>query len=247
MTLKKEKYDKDYYNRGIIGKGLEDILIRLANLGVLRGVKDGARILDLGCGQGLWLEYLRKKGFDGWGLDTSRAAIGEAVKRLGKKKLIVGELERVGFKKNFFDAVTCFHVLEHVKKADSLVKEVFGILKKDGLFVLRLPDFSSWEVKLAGERWFHGDALYHVKNYDKKSVVKLLKKAGFEQIEVKPALFEYRQTLLYSLINFCGVEKISRFWRFLLLPLQLFFAPLSFFLAVVFANSGTMEVRALRG
>ncbi|MBU1129772.1 class I SAM-dependent methyltransferase [Patescibacteria group bacterium] len=244
MTLKKEKYDKDYYNRSGIGKSLEVVLIRLVNFGVLRGIKNGGKVLDLGCGQGVWLRYLRKKGFDGWGLDMSRVAIEEAIKRLGKKKLIVGNLKGAGFKKDFFDAVTCFHVLEHVKKADSLVKEVFRVLKKDGLFVLRLPDFCCWEAKLAEDKWFHRDALYHVKNYDKRAIVKLLKKAGFGQIEGKPALFEYRQTLLYSLVNFCGVGKINRFWRFLLLPLQLLFVPLSFFLAVVFANSGTMEVRA---
>jgi hypothetical protein len=75
-------------------------------------------------------------------------------------------------------------------------------------------------------------------------MVEMLRKAGFEQVEVNFSLLEFKQVLLYSVLNYLGVRKISDRQKLLLLPLQLIFVPLSFILGAVFKNSGTVELVA---
>lgn len=124
------------------------------------------KILDIGCGTGLESKILSQFG-QVTGLDGSKQVI-ELCRKRGFKKLILYEVKkRLPFKNNTFDMVCAFDVLEHLKYDELIIKEIYRILKKNGLFFFTVPAypflFSS-----------HDRALEHQRRYTKKQILELL-------------------------------------------------------------------------
>ncbi|MDO8340715.1 MAG: class I SAM-dependent methyltransferase, partial [Candidatus Woesebacteria bacterium] len=98
--------------------------------------KKGIKLLDVGCGVGDFVEafsyYLPKLNLTA--VDISKKAIKSAKKRKIKARFIVSEAEKLPFKSNFFDIVTCFDVVEHVKSPSIMLKEINRVLKPGGIF-----------------------------------------------------------------------------------------------------------------
>jgi len=95
------------------------------------------KILDIGCGSGSNLLYLRKKGFDVYGIDSSS----EAIKLLNnkdkslKKKLFNTSFTQLPFKNNYFEAAISIGVfyyenMDGIKKG---IEEMHRVLKKNGI------------------------------------------------------------------------------------------------------------------
>ncbi len=132
------------------------------------------KILDVGCGTGKNLEAFLKFG-KVWGLDNSTEAISFCKKR-GFKDVNLGDIEKIPYKKDFFDAVTALDVLEHVNDSIAL-KEINRILNKDGILIITVPAFewlwSKWD-----------EVLYHKRRYTKKSLIEVLKNNGFKIVNI---------------------------------------------------------------
>lgn len=132
------------------------------------------KILDVGCGTGKNMEDLKSLGIV-YGLDSSPDAISFCKKR-GLKNLILAYAEKTHFKKSSFDIVTLLDVLEHTDDYKTL-KEVYRILKINGLLVITVPAFnwlwSSWDV-----------VLHHQRRYTTNNLVRILKKENFEVIKI---------------------------------------------------------------
>jgi len=116
----------------------------------LGGVKPG-RVLDVGCGNGSFLELMRSAGWDIAGLDPDPKAAKLAAERLGTN-IRTGELNSESFAPCSFDAVTLHHVIEHVFDPIELMADCRRILKPGGHLVLITPNLSS-----AGHKWFRAN------------------------------------------------------------------------------------------
>jgi len=105
------------------------------------GSKD-APILDLGCGRGEWLEFLRDEGFTARGVDINRIFLAGC----RKLELDVVEQDAVGYLRtlnpNSIGAVTAFHLIEHLplKTLIVLLDESLRVLKPGGLVILETPN-----------------------------------------------------------------------------------------------------------
>lgn len=103
----------------------------------------GEKILDLGCGTGYYLFLLSSLPvyLSLTGLDNDKKALDEArVTLKGKKiKFIQGDSHNLPFKNNTFDKVVCSEVLEHLDNDEKTLKEIFRILKPDGVAVFSVP------------------------------------------------------------------------------------------------------------
>ncbi|MCL4417278.1 MAG: class I SAM-dependent methyltransferase [Actinobacteria bacterium] len=136
--------------------------------------KNNPKILDIGCGTGKNLEELSKFG-ETWGVDASDEAISYCRKRKFKN-LKLSKAENTGFKKNTFDIVTAFDLLEHIddKKA---VEEIKKILKPKGLIIVTVPAY-----KKLWSKW--DEILNHKRRYNEKQITELFPKKDFEILKI---------------------------------------------------------------
>lgn len=93
------------------------------------------RYLDVGCGEGFFLEAAR--GMDGYGVDLSREALARARRRSGAT-VALGSAERLPFAAGAFDVVTSIGAMEHFLDAPSATREVRRVLKRRGRYLLAL-------------------------------------------------------------------------------------------------------------
>jgi len=116
--------------------------------------------LDIGCGEGRFLDAVQKYGLDkkniyGIELDT------KVVKELKSKgyQIFQGRVEDCNqIPESYFDLITMFHVIEHVDDPDLLIKKIYRWLSPGGTLVIETPNINSWDAKLFRNTFWGG---YH--------------------------------------------------------------------------------------
>ena len=103
-------------------------------------LKEGDKILDLGCGSGRDSIYLTKLGYEVWGTDNSKEAIDKAKQKFSSNKLhfSVADAKIINFENDFFNVVYSGWVLNVVNDLKKPAKEIYRVLKKKGFVYLAL-------------------------------------------------------------------------------------------------------------
>lgn len=135
------------------------------------GYKSASKFLDFGCGKGVFLHIAQKQGFNNLhGVETSAPRANYAIKNYGvdvSKEFYSNGILMYGE----FDVITLFHVLEHLPQPISLLKELFLMnLKKNGMVVIEVPNYSSFQSKLSGNKWLHLDVPRHISHFTKEKL-----------------------------------------------------------------------------
>jgi len=103
-------------------------------------LKKGDKILEIGCGNGYYLNLLNKLdlGFELWGIDCDKVALKDAKKFIGDNsvKLILGDGGKLPFKNSSFNRVIMSEVIEHVEDERRVLSEAFRVIKPKGVFIL---------------------------------------------------------------------------------------------------------------
>jgi len=99
------------------------------------------KILDLGCGEGYLVERYQKLGYNIIGLDLNY--LSEFVRK--------GDIRATPFENETFDVVLCLDVIEHLPFSDQnlALKEIYRILKKEGLVLLALPNLAHFASRVS--------------------------------------------------------------------------------------------------
>lgn len=102
----------------------------------------GAKILDVGCGNGVISRHLGKLGFNVLGIDVSEQTIKRAreLNTLPNVSFEVISAEQLVAQGDTFDAIICSEVLEHLQNPSSLLKVLHQSLKPDGLLIVTVPN-----------------------------------------------------------------------------------------------------------
>jgi len=128
------------------------------------------KILDWGSGDGAWVRLLRRKGFDAWGIDPfSNPEKTDC--------LIQGTLNSAKFEDRHFDAVICFHVLEHLEDPLNEVKEAVRILRPGGIMIIEVPNINSWGFSLFKMNWQPLHLPAHVNHFTPETLEKVFQMA----------------------------------------------------------------------
>jgi len=106
----------------------------------LGALPTGAKILDVGSGEGVLVEELRRGGWDAIGLDLNYE--GDWVRR--------GDVRAIPFPSSSFDAVTCLDTLEHLEFVDQpkALAEVNRVLRPGGVLLLSVPNLAHLNSRL---------------------------------------------------------------------------------------------------
>ena len=159
---------------------------RLAILRRLTGLH-GGRVLEVGCGSGLFLRFLEKAGYDVEGVETSPADAAYARERLGLT-VHEGALETLPFERGGYDAVVMVYVLEHIPDPAAALARIHELLKPGGWAVLGLPVMDSGQARWLGARWSAvTEAPRHVAIPSAGGARRLLATGGFTDIRSAPS------------------------------------------------------------
>lgn len=140
-----------------------------------------AKILEIGCGPGFFLEYLQKRGFTNTlGIDFSAEQIAYAEKR-GVKAITGDALEYLKSQTGSYDIIIAFDFIEHFSKDEliTLSRDIFKALAPGGMLLIHTPNAQGFFPN----RIIHGD-LTHMTIFNPNSIVQLFSSAGFTGIEV---------------------------------------------------------------
>lgn len=138
-------------------------------------MKEGMKLLEIGCGRGDFLKGFKNIGLDVYGMDISKEAI----------DMNPGiDVEIVNIEKNFskhpnnmFDVIYSKSLLEHLYDPENYMREAHRMLKRGGLFLTLVPD---WEANY--KTYF--DDYTHRTPYTKVSLNDLYKMSGFKDVSV---------------------------------------------------------------
>ena len=112
-----------------------------------------ARLLDIGCASGLFVEVAARSGWKVSGLEASRWAVNQAQQRAPQATFVTGMLEDISFPIASFEVVTLWDVLEHVRSPRETLLRVRDWLTPDGWLFFNVPDADSRPARWMGKRW----------------------------------------------------------------------------------------------
>jgi SAM-dependent methyltransferase len=118
-----------------------------------RYVDPGAKILDLGCSDGLFVHVLSEAGYRAVGIDISAAMVASGQERYGGD-LRCADFEGVWPFNEKFDAITCFATLSNFANPSRVFANVSKHLKPGGVFMFNYGDCSRLVPRLLGKRFY---------------------------------------------------------------------------------------------
>src|SRR5438445_3885505 len=143
-----------------------------------RAARSFVGILDVGCGDGSFLEACGVR--SALGLDWSHTAV-QAVRARGFPA-VRGTLSDAPFRDGTFSIVTMFHYLEHVASARDHLGAVRRLLRRDGKLVVQVPNADSWQRRILRSRWAGYDPPRHLVNYSTETLARTLTEHGFQLV-----------------------------------------------------------------
>jgi SAM-dependent methyltransferase len=144
----------------------------------------GQRLLEIGCGSELNLQWAKAHGWDVYGLELSERAVAEA-NRQGFSNVRCANIEDADFPPRFFDAVLMHHTLEHLYSPLTAIRRSHEVLKSKGMLLIGVPKFDSWPRHVSGKFWAHLDLPRHLHHFTQPVLLKLIRDSGFVVREVR--------------------------------------------------------------
>jgi SAM-dependent methyltransferase len=137
------------------------------------------RIIDIGCGDGYFLQTAKEKGWDVYGTEFTADAVENCRSRgitmfQGTAASIPAELE--------FDVITTFEVIEHLNNGREFAQLIYSRLRAGGIFYFTTPNFNSLSRRKLKGDWRVIEYPEHLSYYTPQTVHLLLSNAGFQQL-----------------------------------------------------------------
>lgn len=156
-------------------------------------------LLELGCGEGRGVELLAPRASSYTGIDKIKSITEKLAKQHPTYTFLDGVFPPFPFPDESFDTIITFQVIEHVKKDEQFVKEIFRVLRKGGKALITTPNI---KMTLSRNPW-------HEREYTAEQLIELCQK-HFDQVEMM-GIAGNEKVMEYYEQNKASVHRIMRF------------------------------------
>ncbi|OQA01485.1 MAG: Malonyl-(acyl-carrier protein) O-methyltransferase [Bacteroidetes bacterium ADurb.Bin408] len=146
------------------------------------------KILDYGCGTGDFLGLFKNKGWDCYGLEQDADTRAYASHKQGFEIGSPEDIEQLPAAS--FNAITLWHVLEHIHDINLKLEQFYKLLKPDGVLIIAVPNADSFDAQHYGKYWAAYDVPRHLYHFSQKTLSRLLLNHQFQIHTTKNMLFD---------------------------------------------------------
>lgn len=152
-------------------------------------------LLDYGCGVGMFLKGAIQSGWNGQGIEPSENARAVAL----KSGLAVGQPNELAkIQDNSIDTITLWHVLEHIHNLNDVLVDLKRVLKKNGTFIIAVPNYNSWDANKYNSKWAAYDVPRHLYHFTTDTMKMLFSNIGMRIVSIHPMKFDSYYVSLLS-------------------------------------------------
>ena len=183
---REEQYGADYYQEGAPDKAGVDYFAfescwvddSARKLALIERYARPGRLLDVGAAVGFFLREARRRGWEVHGVELSPWAAEVARERFGLD-VLTADLEHADLEEASFDAVTLWHVLEHLPSPAQALAKVRRLLRSGGVLALEVPNVDCAAARRDLATWQHTSPAEHLFYFAPATFRRMLERAGF--------------------------------------------------------------------
>lgn len=201
-------YDADdYYADNATGSRLSpafDGLLRILDRGRVRAVLkntglSAGTVLDVGAGDGKFLHFMQRLGFEVSGTTTSKRSARAALTLFGLR-LDVSETLDNQLPEAPFDLVTYWHVFEHLHLEELPAHRAQWpkLVRPGGFIIIEAPNIRSIGARLCYRSWLGSDEKHHVNHQPPATIVATLRELGFDPVRTEYFSAKFSYVYLWS-------------------------------------------------
>jgi SAM-dependent methyltransferase len=204
-----EHYTEDYHR--LISAAGETSPRRWQRRGeALTQYKQSGALLDLGCSSGSFLEFLKAEPWKLYGIEMYADCAKRAEAKTGAQ-VFVGDILEAPFRRESFDVITCFDVLEHLYQPRRVMTRVGEWLKPGGIFYVSVPNIDSAAARVFGSYWHGLELPRHLFHYSPVSLRYLANSVGLQEVSLVTGRYALvGVSIRYFCDDFSRVLGISR-------------------------------------
>lgn len=143
--------------------------------------RENGSLLDYGCGTGDFLAHCKQHSWETTGVEPSPAARDIAARK--SISIIHTDIDQVAAQ---YDAITLWHVLEHVPNPADLLRKLRSLLKKNGTLFIAVPNYQSYDGQYYKSYWAGYDVPRHLWHFNPESMKRLLTQHHFRLEKILP-------------------------------------------------------------
>lgn len=163
-------------------------------------------ILDVGSATGAFLHNMQEAGWKGTGLEPDETARKKAWEIFNVHALPSQEL--FNLQAGSFDAITLWHVLEHVHQLHSYIEQLKILLSEKGMIFIAVPNYTSYDASHYKQDWAGFDVPRHLYHFSPKAMKTLMDIHGLYIRKTKPMWFDsYYVSMLSEQYRKRGILK----------------------------------------
>jgi 2-polyprenyl-3-methyl-5-hydroxy-6-metoxy-1,4-benzoquinol methylase len=140
-------------------------------------------LLDVGCGNGRYLDGMKKLGWQVKGVEFNESAV--KVCKLSDLDVHHGDIFSAHFNDHSFDVINVSHVIEHVPHSKEFFAELARVLKKGGTLIIKTPNSKALGRTLFNTNWYANDVPRHLYLFSEKNLNLLAQTYGLHTQQIK--------------------------------------------------------------
>jgi 2-polyprenyl-3-methyl-5-hydroxy-6-metoxy-1,4-benzoquinol methylase len=165
-------YFKEYWGgrqtqyQGRIKNTLTNVFLRQRVNSIAACITKDSIVLDYGCGNGEFVNAMRKAGYQCYGFEPNTGSDSEYISS--------------DITSRAYDLITLWHVFEHFGNPNDELSKIASLLGAGGKLFLSIPNFESIDSSIGGPLWFHLDVPRHIFHYSRRGISIIMARNGMK-------------------------------------------------------------------